>query len=176
MNPFSSPPRFSGLFVAVLSLGLAAAANAFTVPWGEGPAHLGLVNQPEQERVGPLTFRIGPAGTLFVADTVNRSIKEFSEDGRLLRVFARNVRPAAMAFDDQGNLLALDDHTVTVFSPAGNAVRNLTLPDAVPLLEGYAQEVVAEDGMIGVNDPDQNLYLFAPKEDRPATATATRFG
>jgi hypothetical protein len=176
MNRLPLFARFSGLLVAVLSFSLAAAASAFTVPWGDAPAQLGLVNQPEQEHIGPLTFRISPGGTLFVADTVNRSIKEFAGDGSLLRVFARNVRPAAMAFDGQGNLLALDDHTVTVYAPAGNAVRTLTIPDSVPLIEGYAQEIVAEDGMIGVNDPDQNLYLFSAKDDRPATATAMRFG
>ncbi|MCX7017765.1 MAG: hypothetical protein NTY46_01960 [Candidatus Sumerlaeota bacterium] len=58
----------------------AVSAN-FMIPWGSESGQLGLVNQPEQERAGPLTFTVSAPGTILAADTVNNAVKEFSSGG-----------------------------------------------------------------------------------------------
>ena len=44
------------LFASVAILAASPGVSAFTIPWGDAPGQLGLINQPEQERTGPLTF------------------------------------------------------------------------------------------------------------------------
>lgn len=153
----------------------AVSAN-FMIPWGSESGQLGLVNQPEQERAGPLTFTVSAPGTILAADTVNNAVKEFSSGGKYLRTVIPNVRPSSMVFDNDGNLLLLDGHTVSVYSPDGALLRAIRIPDTVPLVEGYGQEVFTEDGFIGVNDPDQVAYLFDQSDGNPAMPAATAHG
>lgn len=169
------------LIAAVLALAFyssphPASASPFTVAWGSAPDQLGLVNIPEQERQGPLTFCVTPKDTLVVADTVNACLKEFSADGRLLRTFAAGERPSAVAMNARGEFLLLADRTVRVFDQAGALRSTLTVPDETGLVEGYAQEVFEEDGMVGVNAPDETVFLFAGGSDAPTTAAAVRHG
>lgn len=164
------------LIIAALLFCMAPLAEAFTIEWGDGPARLGLINQPETERTGPLTFAVTPRHSLAVADTVHRELKEFADNGRYIRTIARDVRPSSIAFDADGNYLLLDDHTVEVRTPTGNLLRVLTVPGQVQLVEGYGQEVFAEDGMIGVNDPDENVFLFGADNDHPTKPTTVGKG
>jgi hypothetical protein len=166
---------FLTLILAALSPVLCA-QSSFTVPWGDAPDRLGLVSQHEQERVGPLTFAVSPAGSIVVADTVHRQVKEWTPDGKYNRTLLDGVRPSSMAFDSRGNLLLLDGHQVLTVAPGGKIMKSIKLPGAVPLVEGYAQEVFEENGAIGVNDPDQLVYLFDPAESSPTTATTIARG
>jgi hypothetical protein len=164
------------IFLSLLVGTWAGGAFAFTVPWGDGPDQLGLNNQPEQERTGPLTFAVSSAGTLYVADTVHGAVKEFNAEGKYARTVLSNARPSHMAFDASGNLMLLDGHGVSVHRQSGEKLRTIDLPDSVPLVEGYAQEVFEEDGLLGVNDPDQKVYLFDPEIEKPTRALAVEWG
>jgi hypothetical protein len=164
------------LFAAATFGGAAARAASFTIPWGTSATQLGIINQPEQERSGPVTFAISPAGAWIVADSVNGQIKEFAPDGAFVRIVASGVRPSSMAFNADGNLLLLDGHRVTALATGGGAPRTTDLPADLPLIEGYAQEVFAEGDMIGVNDADENCYLFKPGDAKPQAPAAVRTG
>lgn len=165
----------AGLGASLLWLS-ASFGFGFTIPWGDAPEQLGLSSLPEQETVGPLTFALSPWGTILVADTVHEQIKEFSTQGSYLRTFASYVRPTSMSFDSNRRLLTLQDSQVRVFDAKGQQLRTLTLPPALELAEGYAQEVFWEEGKIAVNDPEQQVYLFDEKNPQPTTATAVRRG
>lgn len=164
------------VFLTLVALALGAAAHAFTIPWGPDPSQLEMVNLPEQERVGPLTFTISPAGTILVTDSVRHRVNEYTTAGAYLRTFCSGVRPSSIKFDSAGNLLMLDGHTVSAWNQAGQMIHTMQVPDAVPLVEGYAQDVFEEDGRICVNDPDEHVYCFDADADRPTTAATTRRG
>jgi hypothetical protein len=168
--------RLPRIIAVATFIALASAGVSFTIPWGEDPSQLGPANRPEMERVGPLTFTISPQGTLFVADTVHESVKEYSADGTYLRTFCTNARPGSMNFDAAGNLLMLDGRDITVWNPAGQRIHAMRVPDEVPLIEGYAQDVFEENGMLCVNDPDEHVYCFPRNVDRPTTTTHVKHG
>lgn len=157
---------------------LSAKAADFQLPWGDAPHELGMVNLPEQERQGPLTFCVTPGDTLVVADTVHGSLKEFTSTGELLRIFGQGMRPTALTPRADGGLLALEGNEVRTLDSAGAVVNVLEVPASAGLVEGYAQDVFEEEGMTGVNSPDETVYLFKPQSagPQPTTATAIRQG
>lgn len=78
----------------------------------------------------PGDFVIAGDGSLYVADSGNGRVQGFSSDGVFFRVIDRGVgdklrRPAALAMDSRDNLYVLDTsrNTVTVYSPAGEPLR-----------------------------------------------------
>jgi hypothetical protein len=145
--------------------------SSFLVPWGDRPEQLGLITGKEVENVGPLTFALSPQGELYVADTVHRQIKRWQPDGSFDGVVMEQVRPTAMRFDSRGLLLLLIGHRVEICSSTGQHIGDLLVPENVPLVEGYGQDVWAENGLICVNDPDENVYCFDPEKDlAPTTA------
>ncbi|MCX7719361.1 MAG: hypothetical protein N2111_13305 [Candidatus Sumerlaeaceae bacterium] len=164
-----------GLLVALLALA-SAVAGAFTVPWGTAPENLGLRTGPEIEPSGPLTFTVSPSGSIIVADSVNRCVKEFSSEGKYLRTLAVDVVPSSLTHDASGRLLMLEGRRVLTPGENGKVAEVLTVPESVPLVEGYGQDVLAENGRIGVNDPDEYVYLFDPKDPQPLEPAAVRLG
>ncbi|AXA34999.1 MAG: hypothetical protein KatS3mg130_1572 [Candidatus Sumerlaea sp.] len=150
--------------------------TSFTIPWGDTPESLGLQTGEEIERVGPLCFAVSPDADIYVADTIHRQIKRWHPNGQFGGIVVHNVRPTALAFDNRGNLLALEAHTVKVFSKQGELRRTLRLPENLPLIEGYAQEVFDENGLVGVNDPDETVYLFDPNLPTPKEPLQIRKG
>jgi len=150
--------------------------TSFTIPWGDTPDSLGLQAGEEIERVGPLCFAVSPESEIYVADTVHFQIKRWHPNGHFGGVVIHNCRPTALAFDSRGNLLALEGHSVKSFSRQGVLLRTLQLPKSLPLVEGYAQEVFQENGLIGVNDPDQTVYLFDPNVPTPKEPLQIRKG
>jgi hypothetical protein len=151
-------------------------AYAFTVPWGLSPSNLGLRMGAEIEPSGPLTFTVSPAGLIVVADSVNRAVKEFSSDGRYLRTVATGVVPTSLAYDAGGRLLMLEGRRILTPAADGKVTEVLSVPDDVPLVEGYGQEMFVEEGRVAVNDPEENVYLFDPKDPKPFEPVAVRLG
>ena len=170
---------WSGLFLGFLLVAPLSAKDAdFQLAWGDAPQELGLVNLPEQERQGPLTFCVMPGGSLVVADTIHGCLKEFAPDGKLLRVFGKDMRPTAITPRADGGLLALEGNEVRTLDSSGAVLNVLEVPASAGLVEGYAQDVFEEEGMTGVNSPDETVYLFKPQSAgaKPTTATAIRHG
>jgi hypothetical protein len=150
----------------------ANSAEAFVIPWGDSPGQAGLVNQPEQERQGPLTFVISQAGNILLADTVHRQVCEYSPGGVFRKILISNVRPTSIALDSAGNILLLDGYTIQVYSNVGMLLHTIKIPDSVPLIEGYAQDVFEDEGLVAVNDPEEKVYSFSA--DNPAPAKPDR--
>ncbi|PKO15164.1 hypothetical protein CVU37_13360 [candidate division BRC1 bacterium HGW-BRC1-1] len=170
---------WSGLLLGLMLVApLPAKGAGFQLGWGDAPQELGLVIRPEQEPQGPLTFYVKPNGALIVADTVHGNLKEFSADGKLVRVFGAGMRPTALAARADGGLLALEGNEVSTLNSEGTLVSKLEVPAAAGLVEGYAQDVFEEEGMTGVNSPDETVYLFKAQNEgaQPTTATAIRKG
>lgn len=165
-----------GWLAAAPAATIAGELSSFLIPWGERPNELGLVEGPEIERVGPLTFAVAPQGEIYVADTVHRQIKRWQSDGTYGGVVLNDVRPNAMNFDERGLLLLLTGRHVQIFTQSGQLLHELTLPPEVPLVEGYAQEVWMENERVCVNDPDETVYCFDTSQTVPTTASQILLG
>ncbi len=98
----------------------------------------------------PTNLAVGPDGTLYVADTTNFRIQQFSPDGQFIREigkhglgFGQFARPKGVALDREGriyvvdsafeNVQILDDDgaPLTFFGGAGNEPGSLNLPTVV---------------------------------------------
>lgn len=77
-----------------------ADGTALFLPWGSGPGEAGLASaHPGEEALGPSSFAVGPGGSLYVSDWVNRRIQVFSGEG-----YRELPTPAHTTFD-----IAVDD-------------------------------------------------------------------
>ena len=146
-------------------------ATSFTVLWGNKPEQLGLQTGSEVESVGPLTFTVSPLGDILVADSVHRCIKRWNTNGDFGGMLIDGKRPNAIACDATGRILLLEDHRVEIYLPSGERLHTILLPDALPLVEGFAQDIWMEDGLVCVNDPDEWVYCFDCDKSEPTTAT-----
>lgn len=138
------------------------------IPWGNQAGELGLLNIPEVETVGPLSFCLGPQGSIYVADTVASQVKKFSANGKFERSYAPGVMAEHLTVDSQGNLYVRAENNVLVYSGDGQNIASIQLAHELGLVEGYAQglavvEQAANGGatvqQVMVNAPD---YTFFP--------------
>lgn len=162
--------------LAVATLATCCPVRAAVIPWGNSPEQIGIRSGPETETAGPLTFAVSPIGTLFVADSVNGQVKEFGPDGRFQRIVANECHPTSLAFDTEGNLLTLEGHSIAIVGKDGVALRKIQIPESVPLVEGYAQDVFAEGDLVGVADPDQRVHMFGIDDQKPAASRSVLRG
>lgn len=150
--------------------------NSFRIGWGDHPDQLGILQGQEMERVGPLTFAVAPDGEIYIADSVHRQVKRWQSDGTFAGVVLENVRPNAMSFSETGALLLLTGHKIQMFTRGGQILAEITVPDQVPLVEGYGQDIWEEEGRICVNDPDERIYCFNATDSAPTTASSVVMG
>ena len=67
------------IIILAFSLGFHAPALAqiaeivFSAPWGDGEGEIGLIDQPEMERYGPLSF-CTDKGSIFLLDSVHKKL------------------------------------------------------------------------------------------------------
>lgn len=153
------------------------AVTSFTVAWGHAPECLGLQAAVETERVGPLTFAVAPSGEIYVADTVHQAIKVWLGDGTFGGVFLEHKRPTSMTCDHEGRLLLLEGRTVEIWQRGKTSPSaTVQLPQNLPLVEGYGQDLMVEGERICVNDPEENVYCFSLAEREPTTASRVALG
>ena len=99
---------------------------------GAGPGDFGNASQ------GPMGIAVGPKGQVYVADTWNHRVQEFTRDGRFVRAFGRPNPATGMAADSlfgprqltvapNGNIYVADtgNERIAVYSPTGRRLFNI---------------------------------------------------
>jgi sugar lactone lactonase YvrE len=95
---------------------------------GEPLFKVGAMGSGEGQLIFPTNLAVGPAGHLFVSDTGNFRVQEFTPDGTLVRTFGsvgrglgHFARPKGVAVDREGRVLVVDAafQNVQIFDPEG---------------------------------------------------------
>jgi hypothetical protein len=117
--------------------------------WGSGPDDLGRERQQEGNPEGPMSFALGPDGTLWVLDQVNQRLVKLDAKGGRLGTVALPVQAAQdVVVTKDGSALVMDrlvDKAVAVIGPDGKPRGELPL-EGKGLGEGGASTGLFEDG------------------------------
>ncbi|MBN2020810.1 MAG: hypothetical protein JW749_11375 [Sedimentisphaerales bacterium] len=76
--------------------------------YGSGKDQIGLLDVPDIPRSGPESFWVNDKGEIYICDTVNASIKQFSPDGKFLNEYPMGFNCSDLAVGEEGNLFVLD--------------------------------------------------------------------
>jgi hypothetical protein len=99
--------------------------------WGSGAGQLARSTPEEGNPEGPMSFSIGPEGTLLVLDQVNGRIARYDRNGEpLAPIPVSQTLPHELAVAPDGSLVVMDrlaDRSVAIFDPQGKLVGDLPL-------------------------------------------------
>lgn len=76
--------------------------------YGSEKDQIGLLDVPDIAQSGPESFWVNAQGEIYICDTVNKKIKHFSPDGKLLKNLPMGFNCSDLAVDEEGNLFVLD--------------------------------------------------------------------
>jgi len=160
--------------------------------WGSGEGQLGRSAPEEGNPEGPMSFTVGPDGTLLVLDQVNGRISRYDRDGRPLAPIALSQTLAhELAVAPDGSLAVMDrlaDRSVAIFNREGTLVGDIplvgkNLPEAgmstglfvdetgIYVERGHGPLVRVGD-MRGRSDPEQPLLDGRPTPDGKSLLSA----
>jgi len=153
----------------------------FSVPWGASGESLGLIDLPEMEKAGPLSFALDARGEIYVCDGVNRCVKRYDAEGRYLGIAAADAAAHHVAVDSEGVVYArVDGGRIEVFEE-GRRTGGFQVPSNVPLIEGYEQAIGFSPSpsgdaseAISVNDPLQRNYPVVSRTASGLAATGEK--
>lgn len=138
----------------------------FKIPWGEKENQIGLLNQPEMERYGPLSFcQIGLDGLLLL-DTVNVRVARVENTGSVSTV-AKNVLGWSICATPGGDFFVLGDQGLLQYGSADEPKALFAVNGGRKIIEGYGTELIlsripdARLDMVAIANVDQNVYPIA---------------
>jgi hypothetical protein len=167
------------VLIGMIPLAFAPAASAqapqtvFSSKWNEKGAGPGLINVPEHEIVGPLTFCVD-GGNVYLADTVNQRILRAAA-GSPAEVLAGNVLASAICPDGQGGVWVRVGNAIQRLDAGGKATAEKAITSVRRgriATEGYGIELVASPaGAVEFRQLDQSAETIdAGRQSREATA------
>lgn len=128
-------------------------------PWGELEGQVGLSEMPGVRlRYGPESFDVGEKGNIYLLDTRNRRIIEYSEDGKYLSSFsfideASGATQDLLIEGDHLYILNLTNYEVLKYRTTGEFIDKYRFPDQV--IQLHARKTI-----VGIDfDYDSNLVL-----------------
>jgi len=122
--------RFGALAIAQAGVGFGAPARAaqaeapaarFLLEWGKQGTEPGCFQFP-------IGIAITPADEIFVTDSMNKQMQQFSTEGKFISQFpVPGIRLGGIAIDKEGNLYIalLMQHKLCVYSPQGKLLREI---------------------------------------------------
>jgi hypothetical protein len=148
----------------------------FQAPWGDKPGEIGILNIPEMEKSGPISF-CADGQNVFILDSVHKQVLKIDGQGKA-SVAATNIVGWSIAPDGNGGLLLLDDERITHLDAQG-ALKNRfaieTKGAASPTrVQGYGIEMfVDSDGGVCLRTLKQNVQrVSAARIAAPASPSA----
>ncbi|MCX7766095.1 MAG: hypothetical protein N2246_05250 [Candidatus Sumerlaeia bacterium] len=118
----------------------------FSTTWGDQPGECGLINQPELERCGPISFCVDDKH-VFLLDTVNQRILSFDENAGA-KILATNITGSNICPDRNGGVFVLQEGVVKHIDKRGRIANKISLiQKSVPpsqLIEGYGVEMFVD--------------------------------
>jgi hypothetical protein len=117
--------------------------------WGRGDEQLGRERQPEGNPEGPMSFALGPDGSVWILDQVNQRLVKLDPAGRRMGTVPLPLQAAQdVVVTKDGSTLVMDrlvDKAVAIVGPDGKPRGELRLEGA-GLPEGGAATGLFEDG------------------------------
>lgn len=135
-----------------------------SLPWGDNPGEIGLVNLPEHETCGPLSF-CTDGKNVFVLDTVHKQVVRVNTNGERA-VIAGNVLGWDICADDSGGVFVRNDETILHINKNGN-VKKVGIVKGesgkIPkIIQGYGNELyVDSDGYLCTRELTQKVYRIS---------------
>lgn len=141
-------------FLSMLSFTLLQVSKAesseiiFSAAWGNKPEEIGLINQPEQERCGPLSF-CADGRNVFILDTVHRQIVVVDLTGKS-KVLVSNIGGSNICADGNGGIFVNNGEHISHINAWGKIMNKFRLIKnsnaSSKLIEGYGMEMYLDSG------------------------------
>jgi hypothetical protein len=111
----------------------------FSAPWGDEEGQMGLINVPDYERCGPLSFSTD-GQSVFILDTVHQQIMGIDATGKA-KVIAKNVAGWAICADGSGGAFVQDEKRIMHFDGNGTLKSHFGIEEKegapVKMVHGY---------------------------------------
>ena len=151
---------------------ITAGKDVLQAPWGAGEGEVGIIDLPEAERSGPLSFAVDESN-VYILDTVNKRVMKKAAEEQPA-ILAENVTGWALCPDYKGGVFVQQNDLVLNITgkEAGISRYPVKATDTVPvrLIEGYGNElVVDQQGFPSVRSVSQTVYAVenAPRVRSP---------
>lgn len=172
MVPYNHRIILLGILIAMSVFCIASADNilittgkdVLNLPWGIGEGEIGIIDLPEAERCGPLSFTVDESN-VFILDTVNKRVIKKSQEEQPT-ILAQNVTGWALCPDYRGGVFVQQNDLVinVTDQKAGITSRypvktSVNVP--VRLIEGYGNELMVDrQGFPVVRSVSQDVYTI----------------
>ena len=162
-------------FLLVVSAAAQVGEIVFESPWGEGPGKSGIVNKPEMEVRGPLTF-CADGQNIFILDSVRKQIVRVNSSGETA-IVAKNMLGWSLCSDGKGGVFVQAADQVKYLNADGKKSGSYKLknrPGETPkLIEGYGNDLfAAPDGQLKLRSVTQKVYSV---DDAPGIKMTEQF-
>lgn len=143
----------------------------FTLTVGAEAQHLGIAIPTEAQILegagyeGPAALAVGPNGTLYIADTVNRCVKVFDTRGKLvLRTAGELPGIGRIAVDRTGQCYVLGGEmldTLAAYGPDGVQRWRVKLAEVLPAYQGGVRDLCLTGAGVAIL-AEKTLFLLTP--------------
>jgi len=128
--------------------------------WGTSAGQIGLLDQPEMERCGPISFCVAGDHVLLM-DSMKRRVVAV-EPGKGIRALADNVQGWSICPDDAGGFFTLGDDGIAHYGETGKSKNRLSTQPPKKTIEGYGTEVLFTPQLgLRLSNVDQKNRLLA---------------
>lgn len=166
--------RIHGELILILMLGAFLGFNvsafaqvaeiAFSAPWGDNEGDIGIINVPEMERCGPLSF-CAESSRIFLLDSVHQQLVGVGTGGK--STFAiKGVAGWSLCGDGSGGAFVQTADRIVHIDPKGDKRGmfkiNADAGKPAKLIEGYGNELfVDHQGQVSLRSVNQKIHKIA---------------
>ena len=160
------------IIILAFSLGFHAPALAqiaeilFSAPWGDGEGEIGLIDQPEMETCGPLSF-CTDKDSIFLLDSVHKKLIGVDAGGKA-RPVAGEVAGWSLCADGEGGAFVQTEDQIVHINSKGEKKGNFKINanaqrgKSLKLIQGYGNELfVDHQGQASLRTANQKIHKFA---------------
>jgi len=139
--------------------------------WGTDEGEIGLINKPEMERCGPLSFCVAnPKGDVLILDTINKRVSGTTE-GKLSTI-ATDVNGWTICPDGGEGFFIFNGRETIHYDSSGVKKESFPIFSKAKIIEGYGTELKLTSGKaVEINDVSQKSLTIAKSD----TASGARF-
>lgn len=134
---------------------------AFSAPWGNDEGQIGIINQPEMERCGPLSF-CTDNGLIFLLDSVHKQLVGLEPGGKSILI-VKEVAGWSLCGDGNSGVFVQAADRVVHIEPKGEKSEILKIDvkkgKHSTIIEGYGNELFADhEGQISLRSVNQKIF------------------
>jgi hypothetical protein len=137
---------------------------AFSTPWGDNEGEIGLINQPEMERCGPLSFCMDSA-RLFLLDSVHKQLIGVEPGGKSILTI-KEVSGWSLCGDGSGGAFVQTGDRIVHINLKGEKsdLFKVDPEKGKPsnLIQGYGNELFVDpQGQVSLRTVNQKIHKIA---------------